>query len=164
MQIDRTIEVAATPEHLWHILAEDYANVGLWARAVQSSAPNDAVAPLPGATVGGRVCTASIGAVTETISTYDSANHVLAYTAKAKAMPFFVRNLSGVWRLGPNGDGTTVTLGFEADLMPPFGTLMGWAMRRQFSTAIDDTLDDLKRFAETGEIHPEKAAALAAAS
>ncbi|GFE65712.1 SRPBCC family protein [Litoreibacter roseus] len=162
MQIARTIEVAASPEHLWKILAEDYADVGQWARAVQSSEPNTAVAPLPGAAVGGRVCTATIGAVTETIRTYDAENHILAYDAKAKAMPFFVRNLSGRWKLHGFGGGTKVDLSFLADLMPPFGVLMGWAIRRQFSTAIDETLEDLKLFAETGKIHPDKAAALAA--
>lgn len=162
MQIARTLHVAAAPDKVWHILAEDYANVGQWARAVQVSTPNTAVAPLPGATVGGRICTASIGEVTETICTYDAENHVLAYDAKAKAMPFFVRNLSGRWTLAPEGEGTSVDLSFVADLMPPFGTLMGWAMRRQFTSAIDETLEDLKHFAETGKIHPDKAAALAA--
>ena len=46
--------------------------------------------------------------------------------------------------------------------MPPFGTLMGWAMKRQFATAIDETLEDLKLWAETGQVHPDKAKALAA--
>lgn len=163
MQIARTIEVSASLEHLWKILAEDYADVGLWARAVQLSEPNPAVVPLAGASVGGRVCTASIGSVTETIRTFDAENHTLAYDAKAKAMPFFVRNLSGRWKLHGFGGGTEVDLSFVADLMPPFGALMGWAIRRQFSTAIDETLADLKLFAETGQVHPDKAAALAAA-
>lgn len=162
MEIARTMEVSASPDHLWKILAEDYAEVGQWARAVQSSAPNTDVAPLAGATVGGRVCTASIGAVTETIRTFDAHGHVLAYDAKAKAMPFFVRNLSGRWKLHEFGGKTEVDLSFVADLMPPFGALMGWAIRRQFTTAIDETLEDLKLYAETGEVHPDKAAALAA--
>ncbi|WP_299508237.1 SRPBCC family protein [uncultured Roseobacter sp.] len=162
MQITRSMEVAASAEHLWKILAEDYAKVGQWARAVRSSEPNTAVVPLKGATVGGRVCTASIGDVIETIRTFDVENHILAYDAKAKAMPFFVRNLSGRWELHEVGSVTEVDLSFVADLMPPFDVLMGWAIRRQFNTAIDETLEDLKLLAETGKIHPDKAAALAA--
>lgn len=161
MQIARTMTVAVPVDQLWSILATDYAKVGEWARAAQASAPTPAIDAPDGAPVGGRVCTASIGEVTETIRTFDAEHHVLAYDAKAKSMPFFVRNLSGRWHLEDFGEATEVNLSFEADLMPPFGALMGWAMRRQFSSAIDQTLEDLKRFAETGDVHPDKAAALA---
>ncbi|MEX3017624.1 SRPBCC family protein [Gymnodinialimonas hymeniacidonis] len=154
--------VATKVDHVWSILATDYAKVGKWARAVQASEAKETGTPVNGAPVTGRVCTASIGDVTETIRIFDPAYHILAYDAKAKAMPFFVRNLSGRWKLHGIGDETEVDLSFVADLMPPFRTLMGWAMRRQFSTAIDETLEDLKLFAETGKIHPDKAAALAA--
>ena len=163
MQIARRLQVAAAPDILWRIIAEDYADVGTWARAVHVSGPNTAVKPLEGAPVGGRICTASIGDVEETIVTFDPKDRVLAYTAQAKAMPFFVRRLQGVWGLKEGGGGTRVDLQFEATLMPPFELLMGWAMRRQFQTAIDNTLEDLKLFAETGQVHPKKAEALLAA-
>ncbi len=162
MQIARTLHVKAPLEKVWSILADDYATIGDWARAVEQSAANPDAAPLPGAAVGGRVCTANIGEVTETITTFDPKFHVLAYQAKAKAMPFFVRGLTGRWTLETAQGGTRVDLGFKADLMPPFGTLMGWAMKRQFATAIDETLEDLKLWAETGQVHPDKAKALAA--
>ena len=55
-----------------------------------------------------------------------------------------------------------VDLSFVADPMPPFGTLMGWAMRRPFGKAIAQTAEDLKLFAEIGQIHHDKAAGLAA--
>ena len=162
MQIARTLRVDAPLDKVWSILADDYATIGDWARAVDSSAPNPDAAPLKGAAVGGRVCTANIGEVTETITTFDPDEHVLAYSAKAKAMPFFVRGLTGTWRLAGETGGTRVDLGFKADLMPPFGALMGWAMKRQFATAIDETLEDLKLWAETGQLHPDKAKELAA--
>ncbi|ABD55545.1 SRPBCC family protein [Jannaschia sp. CCS1] len=162
MQIAKSIHVDAPVETVWRILAEEYADVGQWARAVQSSAPNPDAAPLTGASVGGRVCTASIGEVAETIREYDAANYQLAYEAHSKSMPFFVRGLHRRWKLNPLGGTTEVDLAFEADLMAPFGFLMGWMMRRQFETAINDTLADLKLYAETGKIHPDKAKALAA--
>ncbi|MFQ6552665.1 SRPBCC family protein [Aestuariibius insulae] len=162
MRIERDLDVKAAPDDVWRILADEYADVGRWARAVQTSEPNAAVAPLPAAAVGGRVCTASIGAVTETIRIYDTENRVLAYDAQAKAMPFFVRKLTGHWTVRPAGSGSEVGLQFEADLMAPFGALMGWVIRRQFKSAIDETLEDLKLYAETGKVHPDKAKALAA--
>ena len=163
MRIERDLRIEAAPGEVWRILADEYAEVGRWARAVRSSAPNPHAAPLPGAAVGGRVCTASIGAVTETITVHDAAARILAYEAQAKAMPFFVRRLTGHWTVRPAGSGSEVGLRFEADLMAPFGTLMGWAIRRQFKGAIDETLDDLKLYAETGRVHPDKAEALATA-
>lgn len=162
MRIARSINVSAPSSRLWTILAQDYAEVGRWARAVQSSAPNTAAVVPEGATFGGRVCAASIGAVTETITTYDTENCALAYNAKADAMPFFVRGISGRWKLIPAGKSTEVDLIFEADLMFPFNHLIGWAIRRQFTSAIDETLEDLRLYAETGTIHPDKQAALAA--
>ncbi|MEM1378734.1 MAG: SRPBCC family protein [Pseudomonadota bacterium] len=164
MYIGRSLRIDADIAHVWTILADDYAKVGDWARAVHSSEPHSNAAPLPGAAVAGRVCTAAIGDVTETIREFDATNHVLGYEAKAKSMPFFVRLLRGHWELKKDGSGTHVDLSFNADLMPPFGTLMGWAMKRQFATAIDETLEDLKLFAETGNIHPDKQAALAGAA
>ncbi|MEM7730663.1 MAG: SRPBCC family protein, partial [Pseudomonadota bacterium] len=164
MRIERELTIEAAPEEVWRILADDYEKVGEWARAVTSSAPNADAAPLPGATVGGRVCSASIGEVTETIRVFDAEQKVLAYDAQSKAMPFFVRNLSGNWTIVPSGGVSKVGLQFEADLMAPFSALMGWVMKRQFRTAIDDTLEDLKLYAETGEVHPDKARALAAMS
>lgn len=162
MQINRTLHIEAPLDKVWSILADDYATIGEWARAVQSSAANPDAAPPPGAAVGGRVCTANIGQVTETITTFDTKHHVLGYEAKAKSMPFFVRGLTGRWTLEHASGGTRVDLGFEAHLMPPFGTLMSWAMKRQFSTAIDQTLEDLKLWAEAGQLHPDKRPALAA--
>ena len=162
MRIERDLDVKASPGDVWRILADKYAEVSRWARAVEASEPNPDAAPLPGAAVGGRVCTASIGAVTETIRIYDPERRVLAYDAQAKAMPFFVRKLTGYWTIRPSGGGSEVGLRFEADLMAPFGALMGWAIRRQFRTAIDETLEDLKLYAETGRVHPDKAKALAA--
>ena len=161
MRIERDLRIEAAPDHVWRILADEYAEVGRWARAVQSSEPNPAAAPLPGAAVGGRICTASIGAVTETITVHDADRRILAYEAQAKAMPFFVRGLSGHWTVTPSGGGSRVGLRFEADLMAPFGALMGWVIRRQFRGAIDETLEDLKLYAETGRVHPDKAKALA---
>lgn len=40
MQIERTLQASAPTEEFWYILAEDYANVDRWARAVQKSEPN----------------------------------------------------------------------------------------------------------------------------
>ena len=103
------------------------------------------------------MCTADIGEVSETIVVFDPVDHHLAYRAQAKAMPFFVRSLEGDWRLSSVDAGTEVQLGFVANLMFPFSLIAAAPMRRQFRRAIDDTLEDLVLYAETGTVHPDKA-------
>ena len=92
MQIARALHLKASPRAVWKILADDYAQVGSWARAVHTFVPNGN-APVPGAPVGGRICTASIGEVTETIELFDPDQMTLMYSAQAKSMPCFGRGL-----------------------------------------------------------------------
>lgn len=160
MQIDKKIELNVSIEKVWNILADEYHTIGKWARAVESSAENTEAASVNGSPVGGRVCKANIGDVTETITAFDPSTYHLSYTAKSKSMPFFVRGLKGDWLLKDNGSGTSVNLGFKADLMFPFSVLMGWILKRQFDKAITETLDDLKLYSETGKLHPDKLVAL----
>ena len=156
MNIDRNVHVAAPVDRIWSILADDYASIGTWARAVSRSAPNPDASPPNGAPVGGRVCTADIGEGTETITVFDPLDHHLAYRARAKRMPFFVRGLEGEWRLSSAEGGTRVQLGFVADLMFPFSLIAAAPMRKQFRVVIDRTLEDLALYAETGQVHPDK--------
>ncbi|MEM8970597.1 MAG: SRPBCC family protein [Pseudomonadota bacterium] len=162
MEMNRTIEVGASRARLWAILADDYDQVGDWARAVQMSAPNVDAKPVNGSHEGGWVCKSAVGDVEETLTLFDPESASLGYVAKAKAMPFFVRSLTGRWQLASLRDGTDVHLGFTADLMFPFSFLMGWAIKRQFLRVIDETLKDLKIYVETGQVHPEKMSAATA--
>lgn len=156
MKIDRTVLVRAPVERVWSILADEYAAIGTWARAVSRSAAAPGAPSVGGSPVGGRVCTADIGEVSETITIFDPIDHHLAYRAQAKAMPFFVRSLEGDWRLSSVHAGTQVQLGFVANLMFPFSLIAAVPMKRQFKSAIDETLEDLVLYAETGKVHPDK--------
>ena len=161
MRINESVQVDAALADVWRILALEYGDVSHWARAVTASKAISADAAADGAPVSGRTCEAAFGAVQERIMRFNSLEHELIYEASGKAIPFFITRLQGRWKLNANSAGTRVRLTFDTDIMAPFSAVLGWLVRRQFAVAIKDTLTDLKHFAETGEVHPQKAAAIA---
>lgn len=159
MQIQESIEITAPIAAVWKVVADDYHKVGYWARAVQSSAENTDAKPVNGSAVGGRVCETDIGPATEVLTHFDASAFHLTYKAHADKMPFFVRGLFGDWRLRSHGAQTVVEFGFAADLSFPFSLFMPALMKGQFQKAINETLEDLKIYVETGVPHPDKSAA-----
>ena len=156
-----TINVSA--ERLWSILADDFDKVGEWARGVDSSGPNvDAEAP-EGATVGGRTCEVpGFGDIVESFTSFDAEGRSYAFEATASKIPSFVRNLTNhttVKSVGP--ETSELQLRLTADTDGVRGALVKPIMARKFGRALDDFLEDLAIFAESGKISGEKAKALA---
>ncbi len=156
MEIKHSIAIHRDVDDVWRVLVIDYGEVYKWARAVSSSKPNYEASSIGGAPIGGRSCHASFGPVEETITSFDPTEHKLGYRASGSAIPFFVRNLSGIWTLTPIGSATRVVLHFKANLMFRFSIVMGWMINRQFKRAIHETLGDLKYYIENGKPHPLK--------
>ena len=158
VQMSRTVD--APIERVWEIVADRYVDAGAWASAVYASSARPGAPVAPGAPAMGRVCQTSLGAFTETIEAWDPAARMLTYSATGDRMPGFVRNLRNTWTLAPLGGGRTeARVALSADIAFPFNVLMGWLMKRQFRSAIGDTLDDLAAYAETGQVSARKGAA-----
>ena len=156
MKIRQSTEVNASVDSVWAILTNEYDTISKWARAANSSVVDPAANSINGSPVGGRICNADIGEVTETITVFEPSVHHLAYTAKAESMPYFVRELKGDWRLSGNDQSTAVNFVFEANLSFPFSILARGLLKKQHGKTISETLEDLKLYAETGNIHPDK--------
>ena len=157
MRVEMSRTVNAPPERVWEIVAENYVDTGDWASAVYVSAPRPGTPVAAGAPALGRVCQTSLGAFTETIEAYDPAARTLTYSATGDRMPGFVSNLRNTWTLVPLGGGRTeARVALSADIAFPFSVLMGWLMKRQFRSAIADTMDDLATYAETGRVSARK--------
>jgi hypothetical protein len=158
-----TIDVSA--DELWAILADNFDKVGVWARGVDSSAPNTAAEIPDGAGVGGRVCQApGFGAIEETFTAFDQEERSYAFEATASKIPSFVRNITNhttVKALGP--DRSEVQIRITADTDGVRGALVKPVMVRKFGRGIDQILEDLTVYAESGEISDEKTKALAKA-
>lgn len=160
MNVKRTIEINASANTLWRILAEEYDQVGTWTTQIEQSSPN------PDLPVGeGRVCVApGFGDIKETITAFDEKARKFSYEAEISSFPFFVKEMGNTWEVEPKGkDRALVHMNLKGRLLPVFAQLMGPIMKRQLANSADVILSELKYYAETGSIHPDKVAQLATA-
>ena len=166
MEVTKNAIINVSADRLWSILGDDFDKVGEWARGVDSSGPNTDAAVPEGANVGGRVCQApGFGAIKETFTSFDPVEHSYAFEATASKIPSFVRNLTNhtvVKSLGP--EQSEVQLRITADTPGVRGALVKAMMTRKFSRGLDEILEDLKIFAESGQISSEKSEAMAKAA
>ena len=163
MEIKKSITVDQSIDKVWEIMATDYTRVGEWTSAINVSKPNDEVkTKLQDAPAGGRVCTApGFGDVKETITRYDESKKAFSYKADISSMPFFVKGIANNWSFRPLGPNKTeVNMKIDLDLNAFPGTLMAPIMRSQLSKTSNVILEELKYYAETGNIHPRKLKAL----
>ncbi len=165
IEITKSERFDVSADRLWHILADEFDRVGDWARAVDSSAPNLDVAAPDGADIGGRVCQApGFGAINETFTAFDPTARSYAFKATASKIPGFVRNITNHTRVISRGsDAAEVEVTITADTDGLRGTLIKPLMARQFSGTIDGLLEDLRSYAETGQVSAAKRKALAKA-
>ena len=158
IRIQRTIDLDVPAAMAWRILGEEFDRIGEWATPVPKSKAQAGDRINDEAPVAGRVCETSIAgfpAVTETITAYDADSRTLELEVTA-GMPGFVtdvRNSTRIEALGP--DRSQVTLDTRIKLRG-LGRLMAPLMRFNLSRAIDQTMDDLRHYAETGEISERK--------
>ena len=163
MQIKKSITVDQSMEKVWQIMATDYTKVGEWTSEIAVSENNDEVkTKLEDAPAGGRVCTApGFGDVKETITHFDESKKHFRYKADISSMPFFVKGIANTWSfrsLGPKK--TEVNMKLDLDLNAFPGALMAPLMRVKMSKTANTILEELKYYAETGNIHPRKVKAL----
>ncbi len=165
IEITKTATINVSADRLWSILADDFDKIGEWARGVDSSAPNPNAEIPEGASVGGRVCQApGFGAIDESFTSFDAEQRSYAFEATASKIPSFVRNITNhttVKELGP--ERSEVHLRITADTDGIRGALVKPMIARKFSRGIDQLVEDLTIFAESGKISSQKAKAMAKA-
>ena len=163
LEISKKATINVSADRLWSILADDFDKIGEWARTVDSSAPNTSAEIPEGATVGGRVCQApGFGAINETFTQFDPEQRTYAFKATASKIPSFVNNLTNhtaVKEVGP--DRAEVHLRITADTDGLRGAMIKPMMTRKFNGAIDNLLEDITIFAESGQVSSQKKKALA---
>ena len=167
MNFDGRFTIDQSVEKVWQILAVDFADIGVWASSISFSRADESVTEAPeGAPVGARVCIApGFGDVHETLVRFDDEARIFSYRAEASGMPSFVRDLQNTWSLRALGPDRTevrsqaviVLDAFPGVLVAPFMQLRLRRLRRLFG-------EELKHYAETGEIAPSKIRALERAS
>lgn len=156
MKIARKITINAPADRVWKVVAHAFADVGLWASGIAHSVVNEAAAIPEGASVGGRVCNVpGFGEILESFTAYDEAGKT--FTFEATGGPFIVRSAQSTWLVRALGANTT-QVSFQSDLklLPGIGLIMAIPMRMQLSRLLQNVVEELKYYVETGEIHPRK--------
>lgn len=156
MEIKKSLVIDASIERVWDILANDYTNVGAWTAAIDRSAPVDG-ALLPGAPAYGRVCDTPDGIFKERITAFDEEKRILSYQVE-EGLPFFVREGGNTWSLAPVNGGAQTRVEMEMRFLMPWliEALMGPILRKQMSKAAHIFVDDLKVYAESGQVSARK--------
>ncbi|MEN0065637.1 MAG: SRPBCC family protein [Myxococcota bacterium] len=161
MKRAESIDIEASPDKVWAVSAEQFADIGVWSSGVTRShaLPLTSQAQV-GQSLGvaGRVCETPQGETIETLTELDAASRTFTYEITGDAMPFFVKRATNTWSvtpLGPNRTRLTMSVemqrkGLVGAVMDP---MMGFGMGRVLRT----NLEDLKHFIETGTQTARKA-------
>jgi hypothetical protein len=151
-----TDTVAASPEAIWKILAEDFLDISRWAGGVTSSTANPATPTgFNGSPHGGRVCDVDgIGITDERVVAYDPERRTMAYSLSAKKIPFFVGSMTSTWSVlpGDTASDAQVSLTVQAVTKGVFGRVGKRPLNKMISGAAPGLLGDLKKWAERSEL------------
>lgn len=152
MIVTKEITINASTKELWRILADDYDKIGEWTTTVQLSTPNPDVPEGEG-----RVCSTALGHVKETITHKDEQKHAFTYAVTAENAPFFLDGIDNTWNVEAVGNNQSlVRMSANVKLMPVVGQLIAPFMKMRMLKGFNSILEELKYYAETGQIHPRK--------
>jgi carbon monoxide dehydrogenase subunit G len=159
MEFRKTIQINADIDKVWDVVARDFANVGDWSSAVQSSGPNLEAAVPDGAEVGVRVCATDFGDLKETFTEYD--DEAKTFTFEVSGMPSFITLARNRVEVASAGAGrTTVSLNIAMETNT-IGKVMGPMFAIKLKTTLNSFLDELKDYVENGQVSKRKQKQLA---
>ncbi|MEL6106529.1 MAG: SRPBCC family protein [Planctomycetota bacterium] len=158
-EFSRTIYIDAAPQQVWSITGEDFANIDKWISGVNASIGS-------GQGVNGSLCTErtcvpsyrGFKDTTERLVEFDPAARRLKYQI-VEGLPGMVEYATNEWTHEAKGEGTQVTMRIKMRLNGVMGFAMKPMLGVQMGKILGEGLEELKVYAETGELHPRKAAA-----
>jgi hypothetical protein len=162
MKVKESIQINAPASVVWQLVAHEFENVGKWASDVAHSEKISNLDLLDGADVSGRVCSSQYGDITEGFIHFDEAGMTFTYDAEGDAVPFFIKRTTNTWTVEATGEGACiVSFQPEVDFIPVVGILVQLPMQMFMRKVLNNTLEELKHYVETGTVHPRKAQAVA---
>lgn len=165
IEIQKTATINADADRLWTILGDEFTEVSRWASAVDSSVADTNAEVLAEAEVGGRVCEVpGFGTINETLTSFEPTERSYAFTATASKIPSFVSNIVNHTKITPIDDQRSeLTIRITAEASGLRGAVVRPMMARKFGATLDGLIDDVRVFAETGDVSADKTEALAKA-
>lgn len=159
VSMEKSIYIDVPIEQLWEITAENFADIGKWSAGVNASEGQGA--GVNGSEVTERVCQPSykgFKATTERFIEYNPDDYSFTYQI-TEGMPGMVKYAENVWTHKKKGNGTELTMGVNMELQGFMGWLLKGTMKKKMGKILNENLEELKIYAETGELHPRKIAA-----
>jgi hypothetical protein len=160
MEFKKNLNINATADRVWGVVAHDFDRVGMWSSGVASSGPNIAAHVPDGATVGGRICaTPGFGDLKETFTEYSEENK--QFTFVVSGMPSFITLAQSTVQVQATGlESASVSLHIEMETNA-LGRVMGPMFAIKLKTTLNTFLDELKVYIENDEVSSKKRKQLA---
>ncbi|WP_431122691.1 SRPBCC family protein [Flagellimonas flava] len=146
MKIKKTLLISAPATKVWETLYTNYADSCDWASTVNESKERE----VAGSEYMGRTCSTVFGDVSEIIDKADEEKMELQY--HLDDTPFIMKAANANWKVKPLSVNTSeVTMDLDVTLATLPGLLMGWMIKPKMRKDLNQTLEDLKYYIETGK-------------
>jgi hypothetical protein len=164
VQQTRLSEVINIPaSKLWEIVGPGFADAHVWSTAIDHSLGKGA-GKFEGATCSERYCEVNASGfdkIQESLTSYDAKAQTFSYNAHT-GLPSFVSFAENLWEVVDLGNGKSqIKMTITMRMKPFMGFLMGGMFRRNLNKTLSSVMQDLKIYAETGEISAAKKARMA---
>ncbi len=155
MEVQQSIYIDIPQEELWKITADDFIQVDKWISGVN-------LAEGAGQGIGAaRTCTPSYRGFSKTTEKIIDFQPISSFTYEIiEGMPKMIAFATNTWKHEPQNEGTLMTMQVKMQVKGFMGTLMKGFMKKRMKSVLQDALEELKLYAETGELHKRKTAAM----
>ncbi|NRB53191.1 MAG: SRPBCC family protein [Saprospiraceae bacterium] len=155
MEVQKSIYIDLPPAELWKITADDFVQVDKWISGVN-------LAEGTGQGVGAaRTCTPSYKGFSETTERIIDFQPTSSFTYQiVEGMPKMIAFATNTWKHEPQGEGTLMSMQVKMQVKGFMGTLMKGFMKKRMKGVLQDALEELKLYAETGDLHERKMEAM----
>ncbi|MEM6893826.1 MAG: SRPBCC family protein [Bacteroidota bacterium] len=156
VHIQESIVVKISKDKLWDITALQFDKIGDWSAGVIHS-EGHGTSQL-GAVCLERQCNPSYKGfkkTTERIIEYLPDNYQFTYKI-IEGLPGMVQNATNTWTHVGDENQTTITMDVNMHLTGFMGWVMKTPMKKQMRKILRENLEELKVFAETGQVHDRK--------
>ena len=154
--VEESILINVSKEQLWEITALNFDKIGDWSAGVKES--NGRGTGINGAVCLERVCEPSYKGfkeTTERLIDYQPENFEFTYQI-VEGLPKMVILATNKWIHQEEGEGTRITMSINMELKGLMGKIMKKPMGKRMSKILKQNLEELKVYAETGELHERK--------
>ena len=156
--VSSSVLIEAPIEKVWEVIAEEFADIGIWFSGVSHS--EGFGVPAGDSPYSIRACkmtTTGLDTIKEEITEFDKENYLLRY-ALFDGLPLFVKNAENIWKLEGRDEGTFVTCTTKMRVTGVLGFATKGMMRRTNRKALESMTEEVKHYIETGQPHPDKVA------